>query len=108
MWTKLLPEAGGCNLMFLPEAARGGQKFCQRLGSSLVPTHTAQHAPPTEPPSHPPHLGTGPFAAPTLTAKGTTSPCVAVPPLAAQQLPAGLRASKLATQKRVNHPNRTT
>ena len=32
MWTKLLPEAGGCNLMFLPDAARGGQKFCRGLG----------------------------------------------------------------------------
>ena len=27
MWTKLLPEAGGSNLMFLPEAAGGGKKF---------------------------------------------------------------------------------
>ena len=36
MWTKLLPEAGGCNLMFLPEAAGGGQNFCRRLGSSMV------------------------------------------------------------------------
>ena len=35
MWTKLLPEAGGCNLMFLPEAAGGGQNFCRRLGSSM-------------------------------------------------------------------------
>ena len=22
MWTQLMPEAGGCNLMFLPEAAK--------------------------------------------------------------------------------------
>ena len=35
MWTQLMPEAGGCNLMFLPEAAGGGEKFCQRLGSKL-------------------------------------------------------------------------
>ena len=26
MWTKLLPEAGGCNFMFLPEAAGRGKK----------------------------------------------------------------------------------
>ena len=36
MWTKLLPEADGCNLMFLPKATEGGQKFCRRLGSSLA------------------------------------------------------------------------
>ena len=38
MWIKLLPEAGGCNLMFLPEAAGGGQNFCRRLGSSMSGT----------------------------------------------------------------------
>ena len=37
MWTKLLPEAGRCNLIFLLEAAGGGQNFYQRLGSSMVP-----------------------------------------------------------------------
>ena len=36
MWTKLLPEAGRCNLIFLLEAAGGGQNFCRRLGSSMV------------------------------------------------------------------------
>ena len=36
MWTKLLPEAGRCNLMFLPKAAGGGQNFCRRLGSSMA------------------------------------------------------------------------
>ena len=36
MWTKLLLEAGGCHLMFLPEAAGGGQKSCQRLGPSMA------------------------------------------------------------------------
>ena len=33
MWTKLLPEAGGCNLMFLAEAAGGGQKSCRSRAS---------------------------------------------------------------------------
>ena len=42
MWTQLLPEAGGCNLMFLPEAAGGGQNFCRRLGSSMVGSGAAK------------------------------------------------------------------
>ena len=49
LWTKLLPEAGGCNLMFLPEAAGGGQNFCQRLGSSMIkasPTSWPELGPP--------------------------------------------------------------
>mmetsp|Transcript_61451 Transcript_61451/g.101914 ORF Transcript_61451/g.101914 Transcript_61451/m.101914 type:complete len:355 (+) Transcript_61451:1053-2117(+) len=37
MWTKLLPEAGGCNPMFLPEAAGGGQKSCRRRGAGMPP-----------------------------------------------------------------------
>ena len=32
MWTELLPEAGGCNLIFLSEAAAGGQKSCRDGG----------------------------------------------------------------------------
>ena len=35
MWTKLLPEAGGRNLMFVLEAAGGGQDFCRRIGSNM-------------------------------------------------------------------------
>ena len=35
MWTKLLPEAGGRILMFLPEPDGGGQIFCRRLGSNM-------------------------------------------------------------------------
>ena len=36
MWTNFLPEAGGCNLMFLPEAGGGGQKSCRRRGPSML------------------------------------------------------------------------
>ena len=43
MWTKLLLEAGGCNLMFLPEAAGGGQKSCRRLLPSMFKTQQQTH-----------------------------------------------------------------
>ena len=63
MWSKLLLEAAGCDPMFLPTAAGGGQKCCQRLRSSLVsyilaePWHSGPlgHQDSTAPgqPSHP-------------------------------------------------------
>ena len=97
MWTKLLPEAGGCNLMFLPEAAGGGQNLCRRLGSSMVPLNeecvlALGKAKQSQHPSTPLHAGSSPGenASASLHPAGAPSPASAPKCLQRAATPLGM------------------